>query len=114
MRYLIALYDRLAAAYGLRLICVDRWGYGKTDQVEQVDRGLVEWSAVIGQVVKKLDIEKCQIIGHSAGAPYAMAVARRYPDLVRGRVHLLAPWVGQDHEAGKFASYIESEFKLMK
>lgn len=104
VRYLIALYDEFAQAFGLRLICVDRWGYGKTDQVEHIDRGLVEWSTVMGQVCKELKIEKCQIVAHSAGAPYALAMARRWPEMVRGKVHLLAPWVGQEHENGQYTS----------
>lgn len=101
VRYLVALYDQIAQAFGLRIICIDRWGYGKTDQVDQVDRGLIEWSGVVGQIVRELGIKKFQMIAHSAGAPYAMAVARRYPEMIRGRIHLLAPWVGQDLEAGK-------------
>jgi pimeloyl-ACP methyl ester carboxylesterase len=100
VRHLIALYDQLALVYGLRLICIDRWGYGKTDQVDQVDRGVLEWACVLGQVMRKLNITKFQVIAHSAGVPYAMAMARRYPDMIRGRMHLLAPWVGQDHETG--------------
>ena len=102
VRYLVALYDEFAQAFGLRVICVDRWGYGKTDQVDPLDRGLVEWSTVMGQVCKELKIEKCQIVAHSCGAPYALAMARRWPEMVRGKVHLMAPWVGQEHENGQY------------
>jgi hypothetical protein len=109
VRYLIALYDEFAQAFGLRVICVDRWGYGKTDQVEQIDRGLVEWSTVMGQVCKELKIEKCQIVAHSCGAPYALAMARRWPEMVRGKVHLLAPWVGQEHENGESDPHVSRQ-----
>jgi hypothetical protein len=40
VRYLIALYDDLARAFGLRLICIDWWGYGKTGEVSLEKRGL--------------------------------------------------------------------------
>lgn len=33
-------------------------------------------------------------MAHSAGAPYALAFASRFPERVRGDICLLAPWVG--------------------
>jgi pimeloyl-ACP methyl ester carboxylesterase len=101
VRYLIALYDELAAAYGLRLICIDRWGLGKTDMVETSDRGLMEWAKVVEGVMREIKVERFHVLAHSAGAPYAMAVARRYPEKILGRLHLLAPWVNADVDGGK-------------
>lgn len=101
VRYLIALYDELALAFGLRLICIDRWGYGKTDQVEAMDRGMIEWSGIVGKVCDSLGVRTYQIVAHSAGTPYALALAKRWPDRVQGKVHLLAPWVGQQHDSGE-------------
>ena len=40
-----------------------------------------------------LRITKFSIIAHSAGAIYALATALRMPQSIRGRVHLLAPWI---------------------
>lgn len=36
---------------------------------------------------------KFSLLAHSAGAIYALATALRIPQHIRGRVHLLAPWI---------------------
>lgn len=40
-----------------------------------------------------LHIPKFSILAHSAGAIYALATALRVPQHIRGKVHLLAPWI---------------------
>lgn len=106
VRYLIALYDDLARAFGLRLICIDRWGLGKTDQVPQNQRGPLDWADVVRRVLDQLGVDKFQIVAHSAGAPYAMATVLRLGDRVVGRPHLLAPWVGGDVEGYKWLKWV--------
>lgn len=106
VRYLIALYDDLARAFGLRLICIDRWGLGKTDQVPQNQRGPMDWADVVRRVLDQLGVNKFQIVAHSAGAPYAMATVLRLGDRVVGRPHLLAPWVGGDVEGYKWLKWV--------
>jgi hypothetical protein len=101
VRYLVALYDDLARALGLRLICIDRWGLGKTGQVPQNQRGLLDWADVVRHVLDELGVERFQIIAHSAGAPYALATVLKMESRVHGKIHLLAPWVGGDPE-GEF------------
>lgn len=98
VRYLVALYDDLARALGLRLICIDRWGLGKTDQVPQDRRGLLDWADVVRQVLDELGINRFQIVAHSAGAPYALATALKMERRIHGKIHLLSPWVGGDVE----------------
>lgn len=46
------------------------------------------------EVLDLLRIDRCGIMAHSAGAPYALSFANRYPERVVGDVCLLAPWVG--------------------
>lgn len=46
------------------------------------------------EVLDKLNIDQCSIMAHSAGAPYALAFANKFPERIRGDVCLLAPWVG--------------------
>lgn len=109
VRHLIALYDDLAEALGLRLICVDRWGLGRTGDVPQgQQRGFLEWARVVAELVSPshLDLARFSVLAHSAGAPYAVAAAL-HPELaprVRGSLHLLAPWVscGADSLAGPY------------
>jgi pimeloyl-ACP methyl ester carboxylesterase len=38
-------------------------------------------------------VTKFSILAHSAGAIYALATALRIPQHIRGRIHLLAPWI---------------------
>ncbi|KAL1413455.1 hypothetical protein Q8F55_001222 [Vanrija albida] len=106
VRYLIALYDELARALGLRLICIDRWGLGKTDQVPQDRRGLLDWADVVRKVLDELGVEKFQVLAHSAGAPYALACVLKMERRVRGKIHLLSPWVGGDVEGYKWLKWV--------
>lgn len=101
VRYLIALFDELAKALDLRLICIDRWGYGKTDIIDEEKRGLREWAAVVEKVLDEMKISHLSVLAHSAGCPYALAAANRMKERVKGRIHLLAPWVGTDVDNSK-------------
>ena len=40
-----------------------------------------------------LGISRFSVLAHSAGAIYALALALRMPQHIRGRIHLLAPWI---------------------
>jgi hypothetical protein len=102
VRYLTALFDDLAKALDLRLICIDRWGYGKTDMVDESKRGLREWAAIVERVVDEMKIRQFSVLAHSAGCPYALAAANRMKERVVGKIHLLAPWVGTDVDNSKY------------
>ena len=93
VRYLVALYDELAEAMGLRLICIDRWGLGRSESVPKDKRGFSQWAQMVEAVADQLGIGVFSILAHSAGAPYALATSLRCPERIRGRIHLLAPWV---------------------
>ncbi|EJT99921.1 alpha/beta-hydrolase [Dacryopinax primogenitus] len=107
VRYIIGLYDEMAEALGLRLVCVDRWGLGKTDDVPAEKRGLLEWAAVMEEVADMMDITEFSMLAHSAGAPYSLATALRLGRRVAGSIHLLAPWVSTTVEGGyKWLKYV--------
>lgn len=109
VRYLIALFDDIARAFNLRLICIDRWGLGKTDQVPQDKRDVNEWAKIVGKVLDEMELDKVQVVAHSAGAPYALATVMEMSERVRGKVHLLAPWVNADIDRGEQSSqYLKS------
>jgi len=101
VRYLIALYDELAQAEGIRLICIDRWGLGKSQDVAAESRGLLEWANVVKEIMDRLSIEKFGILAHSAGVPYALATALKLKQRVVGTIHLLAPWVNMEVDGSK-------------
>lgn len=44
-------------------------------------------------ICQALKINKFSLLAHSAGAVYALATSLRMPQHIRGRVHLLAPWI---------------------
>jgi pimeloyl-ACP methyl ester carboxylesterase len=76
--------------------CNLRWGLGRTQAPRsKLARGIPEWSSVVAEVLDRLGIEKCSIMAHSAGAPYALAFANQYPGRIHGNVCLLAPWIGE-------------------
>lgn len=102
VRYLVALFDELAKALDLRLICIDRWGYGKTHMVDEENRGLREWAAVVERVLDEMKIKEFSVLAHSAGCPYALAAANRMKERVQGKIHLLAPWVGTDVDNSEY------------
>lgn len=110
VRYLVALYDEIAEAFGLRLICVDRWGLGRTGSVPDNERGFMEWASVFSEVVDELGLESYSLLAHSAGGPYALAASLKNPERVKGSIHLLAPWVSTaaDSLAGpyKYLKYV--------
>ncbi|EJD52158.1 alpha/beta-hydrolase [Auricularia subglabra TFB-10046 SS5] len=108
VRYLTALYDEMATALNLRLICIDRWGLGRTSEpIATSSRGVLEWAGVVEEVLDLLDIGHVSVMAHSAGAPYAMAFAQRVGNRVQGDICLLAPWVGGTEAAGyKWLKYV--------
>ncbi|KAM0788704.1 hypothetical protein ACM66B_002800 [Microbotryomycetes sp. NB124-2] len=109
VRYLVALFDEMAQALGLRLICLDRWGLGRTSNVSDDKRGFYEWSAIVREFAQQLCLSRYSILAHSAGAPYALATASMADDdQVFGSLHLLAPWVSTS------ADSLAGAYKLLK
>ncbi|WRT67276.1 uncharacterized protein IL334_004243 [Kwoniella shivajii] len=110
VRYLIALFDDIARAFNLRLICIDRWGFGKTDQVSLEKRKVKDWSDVVERVLDQIGVKGFQVLAHSAGAPYALATALKMRDRIKGKVHLLSPWVNADIDGGyKWLKYVPNK-----
>jgi hypothetical protein len=105
VRYLIALYNEIARTEGIRLICIDRWGLGKSQDVPPESRGLLEWANAVKEIMDRLRIDKFGILAHSAGVPYALATALKLKDRVIGTIHLLAPWVNMEVDGSKQQGY---------
>ncbi len=92
-RYITAFYDELALTLKLRLITPDRPGVGASEpHVDGTDQPL-RWPDDVLAICQHLKLTKFSILAHSAGAIYALATALRMPQHIRGRVHLLAPWI---------------------
>lgn len=65
----------------VRIIAVDRPGYGLSDAVSG-DRRLADWPADIEGLLNAWGLERVAVFGMSGGAPYAAAVAALIPDRV--------------------------------
>src|SRR2546430_17444168 len=80
-----------ALAEGHRVVAVDLQGHGRT---ADVDRPIsVETMAEdIAALIKKLGLEKPDVMGYSLGGGVALLVAARHPELVRKLVAVSTPF----------------------
>jgi pimeloyl-ACP methyl ester carboxylesterase len=69
--------DSIAAHLGVRLIAVDRPGYGSSDPPSSWS--LVDVANDIASVVDQLGIDQCAVLGWSSGGPVALACAAAHP-----------------------------------
>jgi pimeloyl-ACP methyl ester carboxylesterase len=66
-------FDEITAGLGVRLICVDRPGYGGSSF--QPGRQILDWARDIAGLADFLGFKKFSIAGHSGGGPYVAACA---------------------------------------
>lgn len=67
-------------AAGVRLILVDRPGYGLSDF--QPGRTLLDWPRDVGELADGLGLERFSVFGMSGGGPHAAACGHALPDRV--------------------------------
>lgn len=81
-----------AAALGVRLLCVERPGFGESTR--HPSRTLIGWADDVASFSDTLGLARFAVIGYSAGAPHALACAARLGDrLLRAvAVGCGAPW----------------------
>ncbi|KAL1956988.1 hypothetical protein VTO42DRAFT_6477 [Malbranchea cinnamomea] len=99
-RYLTAFYDELARTLKLRLITPDRPGVGESEPCTDGTGTPLGWPDDLAIICNHLKITKFSLLAHSAGAIYALATALRMPQHIRGRIHLLAPWIPPSQMTG--------------
>lgn len=92
-RFIMTFYDELALTLKLRLITPDRPGVGASESHPDGSDTPLSWPDDVRTICAHLKITKFSLLAHSAGAIYALATALRMPHYIRGRVHLLAPWI---------------------
>lgn len=73
--------DSLLTRLGVRLIGVDRPGYGMS--ARKPGRSLMDVVDDVMLLSKALKLERFSVLGYSAGGPYALACAYRFPEIVR-------------------------------
>jgi pimeloyl-ACP methyl ester carboxylesterase len=70
----------VTTAHGVRLITIDRPGYGRSDP--RPGRQILDWPADVAQLADALDVERFVVVAHSSGGPYALACAVAMPERV--------------------------------
>lgn len=80
-----------AVRLGLRLISIDRWGYGLSSP--RPGGTLSDYGRDIAELADKLGLAQFKLVGLSGGAPFAVAVACTIPERVTA-LALVSP-VGQ-------------------
>jgi len=73
-------YDELNQQLGIRMIALDRPGYGLSDF--QDDRTYLDWPDDVGELADQLGIDRFAVLGWSSGGPYAVVVAHEMPQRV--------------------------------
>jgi pimeloyl-ACP methyl ester carboxylesterase len=72
---------------GVRLLTIDRDGYGRSDP--RPSRKTLDWPDDFVELAAQLDLPRCPVIGWSAGGRYAMALSFRAPERI-SRIGLAA------------------------
>ena len=72
--------DEITRQVGVRLITIDRPGYGASSF--QPGRRILDWPADVVELADALGLGKFSVAGHSGGGPYALACAFALPDRV--------------------------------
>ncbi len=73
----VLLADRMAAYHSIRLVGVDRPGYGLSDA--KPGRSLISWADDIVALADYLNVTRFSVLGVSGGVPYAIACAFMLP-----------------------------------
>lgn len=87
--------ERVAEATGCRVLVYSRYGHGKSDRLAEkrsVDFMHHEAKVVLPELLRKFEIERSILLGHSDGGSIALIYAGIWPERVRGLV-LEAPHV---------------------
>jgi pimeloyl-ACP methyl ester carboxylesterase len=69
-----------------RVIAFDRPGYGHTSRPDNKSWTPENQAALIAEALGKLGIREAVVVGHSWGTLVALALATRYPEMVKGLV----------------------------
>mgnify|MGYP000430480185 FL=1 len=86
-RLLGELYDDVARERGVRVLALDRPGYGDSDPWD--DRTLATTGVFAAAVLADAGVDSAGVVGFSGGGPHALAFGASHPGCVR-RVDLVA------------------------
>jgi pimeloyl-ACP methyl ester carboxylesterase len=99
-----------AARLGLRLLAVDRPGFGQS--TFHPDRRIGDWAADIDALADRLALRRFSIVGVSGGGPYALACAARLRHRL-DRVTLVCPLAPLDVAADRHGMLAQDRLMLV-
>ena len=76
------LFDTAATEAGVKLIGIDRPGYGLSDFLPE--RALIDWPTDIAALADHLGLDRFHIMGLSGGGPYTIVTAYQIPERLLG------------------------------
>lgn len=79
-RFKFASAHASASRLGLRLISLDRWGYGLSSH--RPGARLSDFATDVGELADKLGLARFRVVAISGGAPFAAAIAATRPERV--------------------------------
>lgn len=91
------LFTASAQDLGLRIIAIDRPGYGHSDR--EPGRNVASWAHDAQAVLDHLGIEKVAVVGYSGGCPHALALLQEMPERISS-LGLAAPFIPRKGFAG--------------
>ncbi|KAL1306060.1 hypothetical protein AAFC00_004186 [Neodothiora populina] len=100
-RYMVLELDHAARKAGVRVIFVDRPGFGGSTPVPLKHR-VDAWIEVVPAVLAKLGVKHVSLVAHSAGVIYLLNTLMRLPQIIgpdRPFAAMLAPWVHPTHSS---------------
>src|SRR5579862_7349056 len=83
-----ALLDRLTDEF--RVILIDRPGSGYSKRAPEATGRPKEQAAIVAEFIRKLDLQRPLLVGHSLGGAIALGIALDHPEVVKG-LALVAP-----------------------
>lgn len=91
-RFEAEVAHEVAAGAGIRVLALDRPGYGRSDF--EPNRTILSWSRDVEAVADQLRLERFAVLGASGGGPYALACGHALPERVRriGLISSIAPY----------------------
>jgi pimeloyl-ACP methyl ester carboxylesterase len=101
----------LTAAMGVRLITIDRPGYGCSDPTP--GRGFLDWPSDVDQLADTLALPPFPIVAHSSGGPYALACASALSRRV-SRVALVSSVAPRDELPSHLTTVEDEERQLVE
>lgn len=102
-------YDAAASAAGVRLIAVDKPGYGSSSMTPR--RTLRAFAADVGALADALGLDRFCLFGESGGGPQALTAAALLADHVR--LTVIAAGMGPVDEPEVFAAMKRSNRRLL-